>query len=560
MCWKSLRPVFFLIGAIQFLTAAAHAQVAAPRIFSFHQADTWILLHWDPIEGATGYRLEAKTGAEGAWTEIANVASAINRYTHENLTHSTQYFYRIRAYNAAGISDYSGEWQATTYPPPPPSPELQATARSYNEIELHWKDVLTNCCTAPVYLGYRLEALRGAEWQELKFAGVDDTNHFVRGLQPSTEYSFRIMALNPLESVWSTGTVRTLDPPPIPPQVAPIFYAEPESPRGVRLKWLDVELETEYRIERKNSAGQWEQIAIAPANALFYIDAEVQPSTFYAYRSRAANSFGASPYSTEAGAITRPPPEVPVLRGLADSQTVIRLFWSAAEGATLYRLDQKNAAGEWEQIHETTAEPFFHEDTGLPPFTEFTYRLGARNAAGAWFYSTGITARTDPPELIQAPFVTARAVSSSAIELSWQPIPYAQSYYVAKLGDGWTHTALPATATNYIDSGLAPSSAYTYSVYAVNDVSRSPFSPEITVTTLAPNSGAISFQSISISAENVTMGLTGSAGQKFRIQSSSDLGNWTDITDTLTLIAEMQVSLARPAQTEKAFFRAVKEE
>jgi hypothetical protein len=279
---------------------------SAPRVVSLFGTDTSLDLQWDLIDGATGYRLESKT-TTGTWAEIANVASPVHTYQHTNLTHSTDYYYRIRAYNAAGLSPYSEIWQTRTLPPPPPSTELTGVARSYNELELLWTDVLTNKETMLNYIGYRVQVPNGPDWKDLVYRGVDHTNYIVRGLQPAMEYSFRIRAENPLASDWSYVTLKTSDAPAIAPQT-PVLHTVRESASSIRVKWVDVELETEYRIERKNSAGQWEQIGTAPANALFYIDGGLEASTLYAYRIRAANSYGVSGYSNESAAVTGAPP------------------------------------------------------------------------------------------------------------------------------------------------------------------------------------------------------------------------------------------------------------
>lgn len=327
---------------------------ATPRLFSFYQTDTTIELRWDAVPGATGYHLQARPqGADGTWRQIADLPAAVTVFLHDNLTHSTPYWYRVRAYNATDVSYYSEVWQSATLPPPPPSPELQATARSYNEIELSWKDVLDVCCTANGFIGYRLGLQEGDQWKELTFAGVDQTSHLVTKLQPSTQYSFRIIALNPLASDSSQAIITTLNPPPVPPPIAPSVYADAESSTSIRVKWVDVELETEYRIERKNSSGQWESIATLPANSLFYIDSGLQPSTPYAYRVLAANSYGVSPHSNEAGATTQPsPPPAISFRSIAVAQDKATLHVAGPIG-TKFKIQSSFNFSTWSDVTPT---------------------------------------------------------------------------------------------------------------------------------------------------------------------------------------------------------------
>ena len=279
--------------------------------------------------------------------EITNITPGTISYTvHENLLPSTKYFYRIRAYNNAGISGYSTESSATTYTSPPSSsPELRGIPVSYKEIDLRWTDVLTSSTTVNGFIGYRLESWTNNAWTEFAFAGVDDTNHFVDDLQPSTEYTFRIVALHPLASVRSTNTVRTMDPPPIPPPAAPTFFAEPHTSTSIELKWFDIHLETEYRIERENfpGGGVWQQIATLPTGATTYIDTDLQPATLYVFRIRAANSYGTSPYSDEAAAITRTS---------ISGDIVIRAITRADTGAN-YRLRLAGSTGQKFKVQST---------------------------------------------------------------------------------------------------------------------------------------------------------------------------------------------------------------
>ena len=399
----------------------------------------------------------------------------------------------------------------------------------------------------------------------MRFAGVDDTNHFVDGLQPSTEYTFRIVALQPLASEWSTNTVRTMDPPPIPPFSAPTFFADRHSSTSIQLKWLDVYLETEYHIERENfpGGGVWQQIASSPANSTSYLDTNLQPATLYVYRIRAANSYGTSPYSHESAASTRPPPEVPLLWGGAITPTAVFLFVQPAEGAVIYRLERINASGEWQVIHETDTATFRFEDTGLAPSTTYTYRAGARNAAGTWFYSANLTTQTWPLEFT----ATARPLSASSIELSWPQMPYAEHIYIQPLTNGisWPFRPieLDGTATNHFITDLNPSTTYTYRVYAQSAIGgRSPEAP-VTVTTHGSISGDIFIRSITPldGGAIFALRLIGSTGQKFKVQFRTftpEFNTWRDVTDTLTLdTANMEVRV--PSVSPRAtFYRTIK--
>jgi hypothetical protein len=87
---------------------------------------TEINLTWNDVAGETGYKLERKTGSGGTYAQISPPAQNATSYSDSGLTASTTYYYRIRATNSAGDSDYSSEANATTLAPedpPPPTDE-----------------------------------------------------------------------------------------------------------------------------------------------------------------------------------------------------------------------------------------------------------------------------------------------------------------------------------------------------------------------------------------------------------------------------------------------------
>ncbi|MEW6102483.1 MAG: fibronectin type III domain-containing protein [bacterium] len=74
-----------------------------------------INLSWtDNSNNETGFKLERKTGANGVYSQIATPGANATSYQDTGLSPNTTYYYRIRAYNSYGDSNYSNEANATT--------------------------------------------------------------------------------------------------------------------------------------------------------------------------------------------------------------------------------------------------------------------------------------------------------------------------------------------------------------------------------------------------------------------------------------------------------------
>ena len=77
-------------------------------------------LSWtDNALNESGLRIERKAGSGGTYSQIATVLPNVISYSDTGLSASTTYYYRIRAYNAIGNSDYSNEVSSITPAAPP---------------------------------------------------------------------------------------------------------------------------------------------------------------------------------------------------------------------------------------------------------------------------------------------------------------------------------------------------------------------------------------------------------------------------------------------------------
>lgn len=144
------------------------------------------------------------------------------------------------------------------------------------------------------------------------------------------------------------------------------------------------------------------ELADLPANATNYSDASLTASTTYAYRVRAYNVSGNSPYSNEVSASTLPdPPSAPSgLTATAVAHDRIDLAWmdTSSNSETGFKVERR-AGGSYAQIADLGPNVTTYSDRGLTTNTTYTYRARAYNAGGHSPYSNEGQARTPTDNL-----------------------------------------------------------------------------------------------------------------------------------------------------------------
>ena len=96
-----------------------------PPALTAKAVENAIELRWQPVPGAVRYRLKVWWDPLPAWKPIAGDGVTATSYTHTGLTPGREYYYTIRAVNAAG---QEGDWQldyASATPPAAPHPPQQ---------------------------------------------------------------------------------------------------------------------------------------------------------------------------------------------------------------------------------------------------------------------------------------------------------------------------------------------------------------------------------------------------------------------------------------------------
>ena len=192
------------------------------------QSSSEILVEWTDTADETGYRVERSDDGTTGWTDVSgDLAADTISYLDSGLDPSTQYFYRIIAFNDEGDSDPSDVVDDTTDSPTPPvaPPNPSATAQSATEILVEWDDVTGET-------GYRVERSPNGTTGWTDVSGplpTNTTSYLDTGLTPETTYFYRIIATN-----------LGVDGPPSDVVSATTPIVIPAIPVGITKPWLEV--------------------------------------------------------------------------------------------------------------------------------------------------------------------------------------------------------------------------------------------------------------------------------------------------------------------------------
>ncbi len=469
----------------------------------------------------TGYRIEWSSTETGVWSDlVANTDNTLRTYQDTSLTPNETRYYRVSAINsfATGApSNIDGDITPLDVPDAPR--QLTAQARGISAIELDWTRP-SSSGTSPV-TGYRIEwsSTSTGRWRTLEAnTGSTTTRHIDDGLSPATTRYYRVAAISAAgTSDWSNVAHATTDDLTVPGAPTSLTATAPLGVGGstqIQLTWRAPSTDggspiTGYRIWRSpNGVTDWVILVPGPTGtATTYLHTGLAPNTTRFYRVAALNAQGQGNYSSPVRGTTRaaPPGQPQDLHARATGPTSITLNWEApdsdgGERITGYTIRRGPLNGTLIPIQPNTnsTATTFTDTTGLQPATTYRYQVRAINRVGPgqWSFETSTSTYAQAPG---APVgLTARAVGTSRIDLSWSaprntggaPI---LGYRVEASGDGgrtWNLIRRNNRGTTFSDVNLQPATTRHYRVAASNTAGTGPFSNIARATTEATVPGS----------------------------------------------------------------------
>ena len=449
-------------------------------------------------------------GSPGTWTEIASLSVSNTSYAYfsdTNVLANSVYWYRVRAYNVLGFSDYSSATSVNLVPPN--APNALNAAPFADRVNLNWN------AGSGGAMGFKLERAPDANgapdaWAQIAKLGPSsllflrlyytDTNRAA-----DTTYWYRVRAFNWIgDSPYSDPAVVTIVPPAAPSNLA----AAIGNTNQVALSWYDSATDEDgFTVERApdigGSPGAWTQLGNTYYSS--YTDTNATANTTNWYRVRAFNALGVSDYSA-AASIYLVPPGAPTSLNATPVVDQVNLNWNAASGSVMgFKIerapDADGTPGAWAQIAKLAPSSYYSTDftdTNRAADTTYWYRVRAFNWIGDSPYSDQAVVTIVPPATPAN--LNAGLGTTNQVVLSWYGYVtdgiMLDGFTVERaldIGGGpgaWTQLAvINSRATNngyYIDPNVTAYSTNWYRIRAFNVVGVSDYAEPVSVGVVPP--------------------------------------------------------------------------
>jgi titin len=426
------------------------------------------------------------------------VGANVTTYTNTGLSANTQYYYRIRATNAAGASAYSAEANATTLPFPPAAPSaLAATALSSTSIRINWTDNANN------ETQFKIERKTGAggTYAQVATVGANVTTYTNTGLSAATTYFYRVRANNAGgDSAYSAEASATTQsgcgalPSPYASQdIGAVGFAGGACYAGttftIRASGADIwdaadafhfvhrswtgNVEVIARVVSVQATDSWAKSGVMIRESLnansIHALMVMTPGNGSSFQRRTTTG-GGSAHSTPGDGTAAP--------------HWVRLVRNGTTFTGYHSSDGSN----WVQVGSDTIT------------MASTFRIGiALTAHNNGLINTSVVDNL----IVRVPSVSppaapsglaATPISTSQINLNWTDNANNETGFEIerKTGAGGTYSFVGGTGANvtsFPDSGLSPNTTYFYRVRAINTGGNSAFSPEASATTQSSGTG-----------------------------------------------------------------------
>lgn len=259
-----------------------------------------INISWkDSSKYISRYELFRKNGFYGEYLLLKVVEAGAFNTNDYGLIPDSIYFYKIKAYNQYGESEFSNEVNTAgiaIYGNVLPPTNLRASAFGTQVVLLEWND---NSDNENIFRIERKSLF--SEFTEIGNVGPNMTffTDFGGNLYAGGTFFYRVKVFSSKDSAVSNiAEVTTFENDLLPPAQLTASYQS--LLRIVELRWINMDSRTLYfEIERKTELDNYKTIDTIRAVNSLYLDSSVEIGNKYFYRIRGYNGYNYSDYSNE---------------------------------------------------------------------------------------------------------------------------------------------------------------------------------------------------------------------------------------------------------------------
>ncbi len=449
------------------------------------------VVSWGSVAGATSYTIQEADNPGFDYPSNEIITTQLYWLFSHNISSPKTYYYRVRANNSCGSSNWSPVKSTIINPKPgtpslnnPTSPVCSGTNYSLSWSSVSYADNYTiQEATNPSFSGAASYNTPGTSYQ---------FNHTVSSPTP---YYYRVRANNGCGS-GSWSNTRTVDVLPVP---SPPSINDPTTPvcsaSSYSISWNSVPNANDYTIqEATNSSFTSGLVEHTTGSTSYSYSHSVGSSTPYFYRVRTNGDCGSSVWSPfkQVEVITGPSapslnqPTSPVCSG--DNYTV---SWGSVGSAEDYTIQEATDSSFTSNLIEhTTGSTSYQYNHSVGSVTTYYYRVRANNQCGnsGWSSTRSVKIRVPPstPTLNCPP---SPACTASVVTINLPIISDADSIIIELASNpsftGATQYTASASAGSYDLTMSGTPGTYYLRIRAENDCGASDWSNVCTIVVMA---------------------------------------------------------------------------
>lgn len=434
-------------------------RVGRPKLKSAAEATSALKVRWYKVEGAVTYRIFRRMKSETEWEHIGD--AKVNGYRDKTAKVNETYDYTVSAVCTNGETEFVSGYNKNGVSGQRVlcAPELTALSGTKTKVTLKWNGV----SAAQSYLVERMEF--GGAWKKL--AITKELRYQDTGASTETTYYYRIRAAKKSGGKMIYGDAQ--NPEIQRPGATRLLGAQP-SDSGWLIKWEAVSGVKDYRVYRRASQSEaWS--LLATTSETYYQDDEMTSQRYW-YTVRAVSQNPTTFYGAfdKNGVTEITQLATPELVKISNVSSGIRLQWNKVDYATGYFVYRReNAKEEWEKLKTIeSGDKVRCVDKKAEAGKTYFYTVCAAydgEVAGAYDPTGLVMQRIETPEL------KAAGKHKKGLRVTWNPLNYADGYYVYRRGstsEKWEKIAdVSGGATStYVDSKVTNGKWYNYTIRA----------------------------------------------------------------------------------------------